>query len=269
MAFYPEVIAIISAYTFLYSLESRTRSAFFFLIGLTVTLVAQTRGVEITLLIVLAVLAIGWANTGRRAAQFLISGLVAVVLIAGVALAAFGPERIWNLFNRGQDVDTLLTFSGRTGVWADQIDYCLSHPQGMGYISGVRTFRRRDYATNLHAALTNIGGTDSAYMQVLVDAGWFGIALYLIMMAKTIALGRRMVMKCSPATLVTAGAAYHPLRCALLVLMFCLIEGIESSVYVLPLFGSFYSQNIIIAIILGASGGVVVASRPRHPSIAI
>jgi hypothetical protein len=139
----------------------------------------------------------------------------------------------------------------------------------MGYIAGVRTFRRRDYSTNLHAALTNIGGTDSAYMQVLVDAGWLGIALYLIMLEKTVALGWRFAWKYSPANLAIAREVYHPLRCALLVLMFCLVEGIESSVYVLPLFGSFYCQNIIIAIILGASGSVIVASRPKHPSVAI
>jgi hypothetical protein len=268
MGFYPELIAIISAYTFLYSLESRTRSALFFLIGLACTLAVRSRGAEISLLIVLLALAIGWARMGRRSSYLLISGFVAVLLIAGVALAAVGPERIWNIFNRGQDLEGILTASGRTGVWADQIAYCVAHPQGMGYVAGVRTFRRSDYSTNLHAALTNIGGTDSSYMQVLVDGGWLGIAFYLIMMTKTIVLGRRFSRVRSPAPLAPAGLVYHPLRCALLVLMFCLIEGIETPVYVLPLWGPFYCQNLLIAIILGASGSAIIASRQLQSSAA-
>jgi len=267
MSFYPEIIAIISAYTFLYSLESRVRSAVLFLIGLACSLAAQSRGVEISLFIVLLVLAVGRAKMGRRSSYLLFSGFVAVLLIAGVALAAVGPERMWNAFNRGQDLEGILTASGRTGVWADEIAYCVSHPQGMGYIAGVRTFRRSDYSTNLHAALTNIGGTDSSYIQVLVDGGWLGIAFYLIMITKTIVLGRRFSRERSAATLAPEGLVYHPLRCALFVLMFCLIEGIESPVYVLPLFGSFYSQNIVIAIILGACGTAIAAFRPRYNAI--
>src|SRR5271166_6564918 len=41
------IIAIISAYTFLHSLEPRTRAAFFFFVGLCTTLATQSRGAEI------------------------------------------------------------------------------------------------------------------------------------------------------------------------------------------------------------------------------
>ncbi len=262
------IIAVISAFTFLHSLESRVRSAFFFIAGIGGTLATQSRGADISLVIVLIMMVLAWGGRRRRSAYFLASGLLAFVLVVGVLIGYVGADRIWNVFNRGEDTENLITASGRTGVWKDQIAYCLSHPQGMGYIAGVRSFRRRDYSANLHAALTNIGGTDNSYMQTLTDAGWLAIGFYLWILAKTVSLGWRSskrgeISRISPADLEMSLA----LRCALFVLFFCLIEQMESSMFVIPMWGPFYFQNILIAIILGASANAILLSRNRNTPI--
>lgn len=267
MAIYPEMIAVISAYTFLHSLESKGRSALLFLVGLVGTLVTQARGAELSLFLVLAVLAVGWARMSKRSAYIFVAGLMASVLLGGVVVGSIGGERIWQAFNRGQDLEGIATASGRTGVWENIIEYCITHPQGMGYISGVRTFHRRDYATNLHAALTNIGGADNSFLQVLADAGWLALALYLTTIAKTVALGWRSMKKLPSVTLASGSVTRHSLQCALLLLLYCCAEGMEGPAFAVPLFGSFYCQNILIVMILGASASVLIASRPRYPSL--
>ena len=246
-------IVIISAYCFLYSLESRSRSVAFMLFGVGGTLAAQTRGSEITLLVVLTVLATRWAKTGRRSALIAVSWLMASLLLAALVVIYAGGDRIWQAFNRGQDASSFATAGGRTGLWEGQIDYCLTHPWGMGYIAGVRTFHRRDLSGDLHADINIVGGTDNAYMQVLVDAGWLALMLYLIMLGKTFGLGRRLTRHDSPARMNSHSAAYHAIRCALLVLAFLAVEGMESPTPVLPMQQTFYFQNITLAIILGAS----------------
>lgn len=266
MSVYPEMIAIISAYTFLYSLESRTRAAFFFLVGLAGTLATQARGAEISLILVLVVAVIGWARVSRHSMYIVVTGLMATILLGGVVVGTIGGDRIWQVFNRGQDTEGIVTASGRTGVWESVIEYSITHPQGMGYISGVRTFHRRDYATNLHASLTNIGGTDNSFLEVLADAGWLALGLYLTMLAKTFALGLRTAKKLKSFSFASDGEVRHSLRCSMLLLMFCMAEGMEGSVFTIPLFGAFYCQNIFIAIILGASASAYLASRPRPSS---
>src|SRR5580698_604127 len=69
----PSIVAIVSAYTFLNSLESKVRSALFFLAGIAGTLVTQARGAELSLFLVLAVLVLSWARTNRKTAYLLVS----------------------------------------------------------------------------------------------------------------------------------------------------------------------------------------------------
>jgi len=123
-------IAIISAFTFLYSLERRSWSVICFLIGVAATIVTQARGAEIALLLCLAILGFGWAKTGKRIAYLFVAGSMVAVMFACLAVAIIGPDRIWNKFNRGQETEDMLTLSGRTEVWADVIDSSLSHPKG-------------------------------------------------------------------------------------------------------------------------------------------
>jgi hypothetical protein len=264
----PAPIAIMSAYCFLHSLESRVRSALSFLAGVIGVLVTQARGVEISLFIVLAILVIGWGKTSKRAAYILISAFMVSVLLAGSVVAVIGGDRIWNQFNRNQSTAEILTASGRTEIWEDLIRYSLAHPQGMGYIAGIRHVHLGQYATNLRAILTKSGGTDNSYMEVLADAGWLALALYLTIMIKTIVLGRRLERR--QALMGTSGVnttTRHALQCAILLLVFCLLEGMEGSDFVIPLRQEFYMQNVIIAVILGASTTMLIALRPQPNAI--
>jgi len=259
------VIAIISAYSFLHSLESRLRSTAFLLIGMIGTLITQWRGAEIALLVVCVVLGVGWAKTSRRAAYISISAFMAFVLLAGAVVGAVRPERIWKTFNRGQSAEGIATLSGRTGTWTEVIRYSIDHPQGMGYIAGIRWSRiGSGSAASMHARLNNIGGTDSSYLQNLADAGWLCLALYLIMLAKIIVLGLRFAKKAALKTLAIDRVAGHAIRCALLLLLFCLVTGIDTSVFVTPLSQGFYFQNIIIAVVLGASTSMLISSRSQN-----
>jgi len=264
----PAPIAIISAYCFLHSLESRARSVLSFLAGVAGVLVTQARGVEISLFIVLAILAVGWGKTSKRAAYVLISAFMISALLVGSVVAVVGGDRIWNKFNRNQSTADILTASGRTGVWMFVIRSSLTNPQGMGYIAGIRKTRRPEYGSNLHASLYKVGGTDNSYMEVLADAGWLSLAMYLTVIFKTLALGWRLEKRQAlSGTPDVDSTTRHALRCAILLLVFCLLEGMEGSDFVIPLRQEFYMQNVIIALILGASTSMLIALRPQSKAL--
>jgi hypothetical protein len=265
MPFDCPIVALISAYAFLHSLESRTKSAVLFTIGAAGTLATQTRGVEISLAVLLLMVGLNWAKTNKRLACVAISAVMASILFGGVVLGTIGAGPLWLFFNRGQSAETIATASGRTGVWRDQLVYCLIHPQGMGYIAGVRAFHRRDYASNLHAALTNIGGTDNSYMEVLTDAGWLALGTYLTLLAKTISLSWRWA-KPRRNLRAARGADDRFFACCLFLLFFCLAEGMESSTYVIPMSGPFYAQNLLIALLLAASAHATTLARGTVPA---
>lgn len=255
------IIAIISAYTFLSSLEPRSRSVLFFIAGLISTLVTQARGAEIALFFALSTLAFGWAKTGKRIAYIFIAASMALVLLTGAVVGTVGGGRIWERFNRGQDLQGILTLSGRTEMWASVVDYTITHPQGMGYMAGMRTFHGGAFASNLHTALNSVGGTDSSYMEVLADAGWLAIAFYMITILKTASFGLRFAKKPLSKSSPRELAARHALRCALLLLFYFLVNGVEDTGFCNPLRPEFYMQNITLAIIIGISASLSIASR--------
>jgi hypothetical protein len=268
MTLYPEMVAIISAYCFIHSLEPRFKSAVFFLIGVAGSAISQTRGALISLSVILIIIFLAWGKMARRSAFLVISGLMVSLLVGGAILATVGGDRILQTFNRGQNVADVATLSGRTGVWLDIIKYSISSPQGMGYIAGVRTFHRSDYATNLHATLNRMGGTDNSYMETLADAGWLALGLYLAVILKIFTIGWRFAKRVPGIDFTSDRVLYHPLRCVLLLFVFCLFEGMESSMFAIPMFGSFYCQYLLIAIILGASANILGIARTRHSSLA-
>jgi hypothetical protein len=263
------LIAIVSAFAWLERLESRVRAGFYFGIGVAGTFLAQSRGFEICLLLILAVLVVGRARKRRSAAQMLIAASLAAVLLLSFLLTVVNGEQIWSTLNHGQSAAEIASASGRTDVWKELIAYCLSHPQGLGYIAGMRHSTLGAAGPSLHASLHALGGTDNAYMEVLADAGWLALGLYLMWLGKIAMLGVR--------TLKYAGqhrgrygrshAAGPSLalatRCTLLLLLFCGIEGMESSEYVIPMMVPFYLQNTLIAILLGLWTSVVLAERRR------
>jgi len=257
------VIAIISAYSFLHALESRVRSVLFFLVGLAGTLLSQSRGAEIPLLIVLAIICIGSAKTSKRSAYLFISGFMAFILLVGAIVGTVGAGRIWLVFNRG-NTESFVEGSGRVGSAKFVIQYCMTHPLGMGYVTGLRSIGKLRPDLGSHMNLSHMGGADNSYMEALADSGWLGLALYLLVIGETVALGWHFAKKHSLETLAPDREVHHVIRCALLLLFYCLVNGLDASEYVLPLRAEFYVQNIILAIILGASASMLIASRTRY-----
>jgi hypothetical protein len=264
MALICPIIAIISAYSFLHTLEPRTRAALFLLVGLAGTLPTQVRGAEISLFLVLVLLIAVSPKTGRRSTYLFIAGSTAFILVLGLIVGTVGGVRVWSKFNRGQDNEGIVTLSGRTGVWKSLIQYSMTHPQGTGYIAGIRRFHGGASAESMHGTLNNIGGTDNAYMETLADAGWLALLFYLIMLAKVAALGWLLVKRHTSIKPWSDRSAVDAIRCSLLLLIYCLGVGVEDTGFVNPLRQEFYIQNIIIAIILGASTCMLIALRSRY-----
>jgi hypothetical protein len=261
------VIAIISAYSFLNSFESKVQSTFFFLVGLAGTLITQGRGIEIALFIVLTILGVQWAKTSGRAAYIFIAGFIASILIAGAVLVVGGGGRVWNAFNRGEDLSVFTSGNGRTEMWKYAFNYCIRHPQGMGYVAGFRYYFTRTLDFYFGSDVAKLGNCHNSFVQVLADAGWLALALYLIMNARIVALGWRFATKQVLVNLTSENAAPHGIRCAMLLLLLFFIEGMESSDFDIPLRQPFYFQYVIVAIILGASARMLVASRGRRLSL--
>ncbi|MGB9408367.1 MAG: O-antigen ligase family protein [Terracidiphilus sp.] len=258
------VIAIISAYTFLHSLESRGRAFLYILVGLAGTLAGQGRGPDIALFIGLLLVAMGWAGTNRRSAYVVISGFMASILLSGIVVWAIGGGRIWNTFNRGQSAETIASASGRTEVWKFVISYCTTHPWGMGYVAGFRIVFRQYFSLGSGQSLSNLGGAHNAFIQFLADAGWLALALYLIMMAKVVVLGWRFAKKRASVPFMLDSVNRHAIRCALVLLLFCFVIDMDSSESAVPLRIFFYFHNVIVAIILGVSARMLFVYRTRY-----
>jgi O-antigen ligase len=257
------IIAIISAYTFLHSLESKGRSVVLFLVGLAGTLITQSRGAELALFLCLAILFAGWAKTSKRSAYIFISGFMAFVLFSGVVIGVAGGGRLWNTFNRGQDAAGIASASGRTDIWKFVIQYCIAHPQGMGYEAGFRVLFRDYVSPGILVVVSMIGNAHNTFLQVLADAGWLALAAYLIMMTKTVVLGWRFARKHIAAALAPNRAPLHALRCVLVLLILCFADGMNAADFGLPLRAAFYTQNLIVAIILGISANMIEISRAK------
>lgn len=261
MALICPTIAIISAYSFLHSLESRIRAFLFFLVGLAGTLATQGRAGEIALFLCLVFLAIGWAGTSRRSAYLFISGFIASTLLASVVAGTIGAGRIWNAFNRGQDAAGIASASGRTEVWAFVIQYCMAHPQGMGYVAGFRVLFRQYFSLNTGHQLSNLGTAHSMFVDTLAAAGWLGLVLYLIMMAKIFVIAWRFSKKDTRLISATVIESQHGIRCAFLLLIFCCVYGMYDTEFSFPLRAGFYILYIVIAMILGSAAQMLIASR--------
>ena len=249
------VIAIISAYSFLHSLESKISSAFFFLASAAALVASQWRGAEISLILVLILLVIDWARMRKHFAIKVTTVAVTIALLIGLALAVFGSHRVWVALTHNQDREVLLGGSGRVEQWMALLHYSVDHPLGMGYVA--RTER-----PDLEGpwGQYKIEGIDNGYLEVLGVAGWLALAVYAIILAKTAALGWRFATKRSFVGALHSGVTSDSIRCAVLLFTYCLLEQMENSEFAIPLRQSFYLQYILIAIILGQSAAVLNAS---------
>jgi O-antigen ligase len=257
------IIAIISAHTFLHHLESRVRSVFFLFVGLAGTLITKSRGSEVALLFALAFVVMFWARLSRRTMYVFISGFILFVLLFCVLVEFMGTERIWNIFNRGEDISAIESASGRTYIWSFVLHYCISHPWGMGYVAGFRTIFRDYYSLGLPLVVSRIGNAHNAFIQVLADAGWPALIIYLIMIIRIIVVGWRAAKAPSSKIPENGCAPSHVMACALALLIFCIVSGITGADFVVPMRASYYFQNIVIAIILGAYARTLIAARSK------
>ncbi len=87
--------------------------------------------------------------------------------------------------------------------------------------------------------------------------------IYLILIARIVAVAWRTAKVSSSKTLEYGCAPSHVMVCALALLVFCLVCGITGADFVVPMRASFYFQNIIIAIILGAYARTLIAARVK------
>lgn len=257
------IIAIISAHTFLHNLEPRVRSVFFFFVGFAGTMSSRSRGSEVALFFALAFVVMFWAMLSRRTMYVFISGLILFILLFGGFVESIGTERIWNIINRGEDVSSIESASGRTYIWSFVINYCTSHPWGMGYVAGFRTIFRNYYSLGLPLVVSRIGNAHNAFIQVLADAGWPALTVYLIMIARIVAVAWRAAKVPSSKIQEYGCAQSHVMACALALLFFCLVCGITGADFVVPMRASYYFQNLIIAIILGAHAKALIAVRAK------
>ncbi len=256
------VIAIVSAYSFLHSLEPRLQAALLTLLGIAGTAVTQWRGAEIGLIVIFLILGLVWARESLRSAYKLVGASVALSLVVILVLLTVGAGRVWNRFNRGGDFQNIVTISGRTELWSEVIAYCSVHPQGMGYIAGIRSSRiSSGGSTSFHSSLTHMGGTDNSYFEVLADAGWIALLLYLVILFKIIALGMRFALEHSRRRPRSELIHRRPIQCALLIFGFCLIDGMDSSIFATPLTQAYYFQHIAMAVILGTASSIILARR--------
>jgi O-antigen ligase len=258
------IIVIISVHSFLYRLESKVKSVLCFLVGMAGTLLSQSRGSELALVFALAIIGLFWAKAKRQTAYIFISGSLLFICLSGFLVGSIGAGRIWSIFNRGQDVRGIESASGRIEIWTYVIQYCITHPWGMGYIAGFRTLFRNYYSLWLTVDVTHIGGAHNSFIQVLADAGWLALAVYLIMIVKVIAIGWRAAKVSSSASMEFVSTFSHMMACAMALLFFCLVNGMTTTDFIVPLRASFYFQNIIIAIILCAFAKMIYASRRKY-----
>lgn len=258
------IIAIISAYSFLHSLESRGSAFLLFLVGLGGTLATWARGSEIALFICLSLVVMAWARTNQRTASAVISGAMAFMALVGLAAGAVGGGRIWNTFNKGQSVAGIESASGRTEIWAFVVKYCLAHPQGMGYVAGFRIVFRQYFSLKSGQTLSQLGSAHNTFVDVLAGAGWLALGIYLIMMVKIVKLAWRFAKRQSGLASTLDRSSLHGIRCSLVLLVFCFTYGMGATELSAPLRAGFYILYIIIAIVLGASANMLTASRANN-----
>lgn len=261
------VIAIISAYAFFYSLESKSRSIVFFAAGLGGTLATQARSSELVLLLSLLIIVIIRARVGRRAAYLFTSGFIFSMLLIGILMGFIGFDRIWNYFNRGQELKGIESASGRIQIWNFVVNYCMAHPLGMGYVAGFRIIFRNYFGIEQQVEVTHIGNAHNSFFQVLADAGWLALAIYLIMIAMIVFLGWRFIYTSPTVVLESNSVPRHAMMCALIMFLFCLLDGTATSDFDVPLRAAFYIQNLIIAMILGISARMIAVSHMLYDSL--
>jgi hypothetical protein len=144
----------------------------------------------------------------------------------------------------------------------------LKNPWGMGYVAGFRYYFTRSFNLAYSADVTHLGNCHNSFVQVLADAGWLALVLYLMMNAGIVSLGWRFARKHAPVFTASDVEIQHVIRCALLLLLYCFVDGMDMADFDIPLRQPFYFQFIVVAIILGTATNMIVKTRARKTSFA-
>ena len=94
-----------------------------------------------------------------------------------------------------------------------------------------------------------------------MHAGWLALAIYLIMLTMIVRLAMRFANRIPHRGFASDNLSRESIECFMLVLIYCLAEGMDTSGFAVPLTVVSHWQNIIVAIILSISARLILASR--------
>lgn len=145
-----------------------------------------SRGAWINLVVALLIYGyLAMATTRRQMVRIKVIGLLAVAafIACGVVIAAISSDQVAELLSRRasfeQSYDT--GAEGRFGGQEKAVDLILENPLGIG----AQEFVHRHHHEEVH----------NVYMTMMLNAGWLGGGIYLIIVAVTLVLGFRYVLK--------------------------------------------------------------------------
>lgn len=93
--------------------------------------------------------------------------------------------------NEERAMDSFATLNGRTGAAAVLIEAAASHPVGLGYLSGTRTYMAQDRVRE-QLETDAFHGAHNAYLETLAGSGFGGLAGLLGVIVLTVVRARRL-----------------------------------------------------------------------------
>ena len=67
-------------------------------------------------------------------------------------------------------------------IWKFVIHYVTRHPQGMGYVAGMRSIFTQSFSLDYGKMnIASLGEAHNLYLQYLADAGWVALGLYIFL----------------------------------------------------------------------------------------
>lgn len=243
------VIAFISLYFLLHKLDKSPKNLALVIFGVFGTLASASRGAIFAMLVVMAMISFLWATDSATRRLKLTTSILVLLATSALATLVVGSEKIVTAFHRGQSTAEIAQGSGRSYLWQLAFSLVSESPQGLGYVAGFRHAMANRFDIYFNGDISKLGTAHNTFLQYLLDAGWLGLLCFLLLTLQLALLVHRFIRKASVRK--AASAAYHALCCGTAIELYCLINGIESSAYNIPLQQLFYLQHIAYALILG------------------
>lgn len=256
------VIEFLSLYFLLHKIDKPKKGSFFVVFGVIGTLASASRGAIIATLLIMAVIAFVWASDSSARRLRLTTSLLVMSAIAIVVVIVIGGDKLWTVFNRGESTADIEQASGRTYLWRIVLSLVANKPQGLGYVAGFRSAMVSRFDIYFNGDITHLGSAHNTFLQYLLDGGWLGLLCFIIMTVQLGLLVHHFIRKRSVRK--ASAPAYHALCCGAAIELYCLINGVESSAYNIPLQQSFYLQHIAYALMLGGAASLMRDYRKRQ-----